>query len=403
MPPSTTVVDIRRRNRGQVLRSILLAGETTRAQLGAETHLSTATVTNVVSALIAEGLVEEVGTLPSNGGRPIARLSPRGDAVSVIGADIGEHGITVELFDLGLQRVASVFEQIPARIASPETIGATLRGAVGRIRAEHATVADRLVGLGLGLPGIVDTTPDGGTTIYAQSLGWDPIGLDDLYADPEIAIFADNGAKTMATAEAWRGGARDVAHCIVALVGRGLGAGFLVDGTLLRGLSSSAGEWGHTKVSLDGRLCACGARGCLEAYVGGGAIMARWQDAGGTPHGAEEEALAELIAAADGGDGIATGVLDETVEILGLGLANLVNIFNPEVIIVGGWTGLALADARLSQLVAATRANALDRPAQQVRLEVTRLGHDAVALGAALLPIQHLIEGTLPAPIPEEG
>lgn len=398
MAPSTTVLDLRKRNRGHVLRNLLLAGETTRATLARETDLSTATVTNVVSGLIAEGLVEEIGTLPSNGGRPISRLSPRGDTAYFIGADVGEHGITVELFDLRLRRIDRVFDRVPSRVASPETIAKTLSDAVGAIRAENVDIEGKLVGLGLGLPGIVDTTPDGVTTIHAQSLGWEPVGLHDLYNDRTIAIFADNGAKTMATAEAWRGGAKDVQHCIVALVGRGLGAGFIVDGTLLRGPSSSAGEWGHTKISLGGRKCACGGRGCLEAYVGGGAIMQRWQETGGTPHGTEEEALAQLIGAADDGNDDARRVLDETLEILGIGLADLVNLFNPESIIIGGWTGLALANARLSQLNHYTRTNALLRPSQQVRLEVSQLGRDAVALGAALLPLQQLIDGTIPAP-----
>ncbi|VAW00677.1 hypothetical protein MNBD_ACTINO02-1567 [hydrothermal vent metagenome] len=394
MAPSTTVLDIRRRNRGRVLRNLLLAGESTRATLALETELSTATVTNVVSDLIAEGLVGEVGTLPSNGGRPIARLSPRGDSAYVIGADIGEHGITAELYDLSLRRIDRIFDKVSNRLADPQTIAKALGDSVGAIRSANKYIEGRLIGLGLGLPGIVDTTPDGTTAIHAQCFGWEPVDLYSLYDDPDIAVYADNGAKTMAAAEAWRGGARDIQHCIVALIGRGVGAGFIVDGTLLRGLSSSAGEWGHTKISLDGRKCACGGRGCLEAYVGGAAIMQRWQDTGAMPHGTEEEALTQLIDAADNGDDNARQVLDETVEILGAGLANLVNLFNPQTIIIGGWTGLALANARLTQLNHHTRAQALARPAQQVQLKVSQLGRDAVALGAALLPLQQLINGT---------
>ncbi len=396
MAPSTTVLDIRRRNRGRVLRNLLLAGESTRATLATETELSTATVTNVVSDLIAEGLVGEVGTLPSNGGRPIARLSPRGDSAYIIGADIGEHGITAELYDLSLRRIDRIFDKVPNRIADPQTIAKALGDSVGAIRSANTYIEGRLIGLGLGLPGIVDTTPDGTTTIHAQCLGWEPVDLHSLYDDPDVTVYADNGAKTMATAEAWRGGARDIQHCIVALIGRGVGAGFIVDGTLLRGLSSSAGEWGHTKISLEGRKCGCGGRGCLEAYVGGGAIMQRWQDTGAIPHGTEEEALTQLINAADNGNDNARQVLDETIEILGTGLANLVNLFNPQTIIIGGWTGLALANARLAQLSHHTRTQALTRPGQQVHLKVSELGRDAVALGAALLPLQQLINGTHP-------
>ncbi len=398
MTDSRTVRDLRQRNRGRVLRNLLLAEESTRATLAQQCKLSTATITNVVTDLIAEGLVEEVGSFPSRGGRPINRLSPRGAGAYVIGADIGESGVAVELFDFSLKRIDRVFDKVPSVVADPQTIAKTLETAVNDIRARHVGIADRLVGLGMGLPGIVDTTPDGDTTLYAQSLGWEPVDLHDLYGHSDIAIYADNGAKTMAAAEIWRGGAKNVQHGIIALIGRGLGASFIVNGTVLGGLSSSAGEWGHTKAAIGGRKCACGGRGCLEAYVGGSAIAQRWQEAGGTPHGSDEEALVQLIAAADNSDDTATKVLDDTIEILGTSLADLVNLFNPEKIIIGGWTGLALANTRLAQLDHHVHTQALHRPAQQVALEVSQLGSDAVPLGAAMLPLLQLIDGTIPSP-----
>lgn len=398
MANGATVRDLRRRNRGRILRSLLLAGETTRAELAQECKLSPATAANVVSDLIAEGLAQEVGSLPSNGGRPISRLSPAIDSTYFIGADVGETGITVELFDLGLNRIDRVFDEVPSRASRPDTIGETLSRAVSAIRKANHNIADRLVGLGLGLPGIVETPPNGDTTIYAQTLGWGPVNLQDVYSDDTIPVFADNGAKTMATAEAWRGGAKGVDHCIVALIGRGLGAGFIVNGTVLRGLSSSAGEWGHTKISIGGPQCACGNRGCLEAYVGGNAIVQRWKDAGGKPQGTDEQALAQLIAAAATGDATGTRILDETLETLGTGLANLINLFNPEKLIIGGWTGRTLATARLPQLETHIRHQTLDRPAQQIQIEASQLGSDAVAIGAAVLPLHHLIDGTIPPP-----
>src|SRR6266545_8171177 len=105
MTGRATVKDLRQRNRAAVLRRIVLAGETTRAKVAADCALSSATVTNVVSDLMREGLVEENGSLPSDGGRPIARLRAAAGAAHLIGADVGEHGVTVELFDLSLSRV----------------------------------------------------------------------------------------------------------------------------------------------------------------------------------------------------------------------------------------------------------------------------------------------------------
>lgn len=397
MTGRTTVKDIRMRNRAAVLRQVVLVGETTRATLASECALSPATVTSVVADLIREGLVEEHGSLPSDGGRPIARLRPVGGGAHVIGADVGEHGVTVELFDLSLRRVDRVFRRLPTRVTSPGRVSAALSEAVTQLRAANPGPDATLVGVGLGLPGIVDTAEDGTTTIYAQSLGWEPTGLDEVVGHCDVPIFADNGAKTLAMAETWFGAAAGQSHSIVVLVGRGLGIGVIAGGRLLRGSSSSAGEWGHTKVSIGGPICQCGARGCLEAYVGGDAVIRRWREAGAEETGSDEEAFACLIDAADAGDPAAARVLDETLEILGLGLANLVNLFNPDQLVVGGWAGLRLVERRQAQLCQQMAHFALHRPADQVTLEASKIGDDAVALGAALLPLEHFFDGNLVA------
>jgi predicted NBD/HSP70 family sugar kinase len=376
----------------------VLAGETTRATLASECGLSAATVTNVVADLMREGLVEENGSLPSDGGRPIARLRPAGAGAYVIGADVGEHGVTVELFDLSLQRVDRVFRRVATRATSPHRIAEALTKAVAEIRAANPGPNATLIGIGLGLPGVVDTAEDGTTTIYAQSLGWEPTGLGQVFGPTDVPTFADNGAKTLAMAEMWFGAARGRTHSIVVLVGRGLGIGVITGGRLLRGTSSSAGEWGHTKVAIGGPTCQCGARGCLEAYVGGDAVIRRWREAGADVSGSDEEGFARLIAAADAGDALAGRVLDEMIEILGLGLANLVNLFNPEQIVMGGWAGLRLVQHRQAELDREIARFALHRPADQVVLEPSKIGDDAVALGAALLPLERLIDGTILGP-----
>ncbi len=398
MTGRATVKDLRVRNRAAVLRRVVLAGETTRATLANECSLSTATVTNVIADLIREGLVEEHGSLPSDGGRPIARLRPRASGAYVIGADVGEHGVTVEIFDLSLRRVDRVFRPLATRATSPSRVAEALTEAVAEIRAANPGANAALVGIGLGLPGVVDTAEDGTTSIHAQSLGWQPTSLDQVFGSMGVPTFADNGAKTLATAEMWFGAAQGRAHSIVVLVGRGLGIGVIAGGRLLRGTSSSAGEWGHTKVSLGGPTCQCGARGCVEAYVGGDAIIRRWREAGADVAGSDAEAFAQLIDAADAGDATAGRVLSETIEILGLGLANLVNLFNPEQIVMGGWAGLRLVERRQSELQQQVARFALTRPADQVVLEPGKVGEDAVALGAALLPLERLIDGTLSSP-----
>lgn len=395
MALGSTVRDLRRRNRARVLRSIVLAGETTRAEIATSCNLSTATITNVVTDLINDGLVREVGSVPSNGGRPIARLSTRPEGAYLIGADVGEHGVMVELFDLSLNTVERVFDELPVSIASAAEVGQALTAAVDTIRGKRPELRERIMGMGLGIPGLVERT-DSRTMIYAQSLGWEPIDLRELYAADDLPIEADNGAKTLTMAEQWFGAARGVEHCVVALLGRGIGAGIISDGQLLRGHASSAGEWGHTKISVDGPECTCGGRGCLEAHVGGGSIVARWRRAGGDKDLGDEQAFAQLLEAAAAGKARATKILDEAVDLLGIGLANLVNLTNPAKIVIGGWAGIPLYTAQATQITAAVRRHSLARPGEQFVLEPAALGGDAVALGAALLTLDQLIEGNTP-------
>lgn len=391
----STVRDLRRQNRARVLRSIALAGETQRAAIAADCGLSTATITNVVTDLIGDGLVQEIGSVPSNGGRPIARLSVRPEGAYLIGADIGETGVIVELFDLSLTAVAQVRTDLPTATATATEVGAALTEAVQSIMDDRPEIVDRLIGMGLGAPGLVEQV-DGRPVLYAQSVGWGPVDLAELCPIDNLTLEAENGAKTLTMAEQWFGAARGVDDCVVVLIGRGIGAGVISDGRLLRGTAGSAGELGHLKISVGGPECRCGGRGCLEAYVGSGGLVARWRKA--TRRSAQRSTVRHLFEEAEAGNESASRVLDETVELFGVGLANLVNLINPERIVVGGPTGGPLFTARGPQLADAVRAHALLRPGEQCTLAPAGMGIDAVALGAALLPLERLIEGDATPP-----
>ncbi len=390
----STSRSLRRRNRARVLRSIVLARETTRAALAADCELSTATVTNVVGDLIAEGVVEEVGSVPSDGGRPIARIAMRASGGHLVGVDVGERGVAIELFDLTMTRVDREFREGPTREAGPAEIAAMLREGTAALRGRNPGPDATLIGIGLGLPGIVEhDDARGGQVLHAQSLGWPPVAVRELVGDPGVPVLADNGAKTLAEAELWFGAARGARHALVVLLGRGVGLGVVSDGRLLRGARGSAWEWGHTRMSVgDGPLCRCGARGCLEAYVGAHAVLERWRAAGATETGEGWRAVSALVDAADAGDPVASRVLDETLDVLGIALGNLVDLTNPERVVVGGWVGLRLMATRRADLVARIGASSLARPGGQFTLDLCRFEGDSVALGAALLPLQAFIE-----------
>jgi predicted NBD/HSP70 family sugar kinase len=191
----------------------------------------------------------------------------------------------------------------------------------------------------------------------------------------------------------WFGAGRGATDAVVALVGSGVGAALVTGGTSYRGTRSSAGEWGHTTIMYGGRRCRCGSDGCLEAYVGAEGVLDRHRLAGGSEvsFGADEEAaFIGLLDSVDSSEAAAK-VVEDTIGYLGAGFANLVNLFNPERIVLGGWSGLLLGERYLPELRAATARHALRQPYAQVSIELCELGRDAVAMGAATLPILRLL------------
>jgi predicted NBD/HSP70 family sugar kinase len=231
--------------------------------------------------------------------------------------------------------------------------------------------------------------------VHGQSVGWDAVPLGAmLRKGMDLPLLIDNGAKTLGQAEKWFGAARGSDNAIIVLLGIGVGTSIISNGELYRGSTSSAGEWGHTTVMVDGRQCRCGAVGCLEAYVGAEAIVARYDELKRRPVEVNPRDLEDRVAAivsAKPSDKAAAKVLDETATYLGAGIADLVNLFNPERVVVGGWLGQLLSDSLLPRIREAAARHALRLPFSHVAILKAELGKDAVALGAATLPIASVL------------
>ncbi|MEU0133006.1 ROK family transcriptional regulator [Streptomyces sp. NPDC006296] len=410
-----TVRDLRRGNRARVLQRLFFDGPLSRQELGPTTGLSSGSVSNVVAELASEGLLEEAGIVGSDGGRPrtLLRIAPGGGLF--VGIDIGETRVRVELFDFALTELARN-ERLLARH------GYDVGRIVGHVRAGVLDVlrdagADPrlLLGVGVGVPGIVERdAPPGaggpGTVVHGQTVGWSAVPLERLLREavqlpPEVPLLIDNGARTLGQAEMWFGGGRGAGTAAVALIGSGVGAGVNRGDVLDGDLSHAALEWGHTTVRLGGRRCRCGSPGCLEAYAGAEAMRKRWCEAGGPlPEDTDDEsALAALLAAARPGPGgaadpVAVAVLDETAECLGAALADLINLFLPERVLLGGWAGLLIGPHLLPQIRRYAQEYALDHAFARTSIDLGRLGPDAVTVGAATLPLSDFLArgGTRP-------
>lgn len=384
-----TVRDLRRQNRSVLLTALFLDGPLSRQQLSSATGLSAATASTITGELLDEGLLVEAGSVESDGGRPRVLLRVNPAFGHVIGVDVGETGIKVELFDLSMTRLSTVDH--PLAVVEPVVVCELIASGVGEVLSAAGVVASSVLGVGVGVPGTVEQGTS--AVVHAQTIGWDAVPLEKMLraAGVEPPLYVENGAKTQGQAEMWFGAGRGTRHAVIALVGSGVGVAVVTGGVVHRGATSNAGEWGHTTIAYGGRRCRCGARGCLEAYAGAEAMLGRYREAlrREVSSSDEQSALEDLLSSRSA---VARRVVDESVGYLGAGIANLVNLFNPELIVLGGWAGLALGARKLDEIVAATAEHALRHPFGQVRLELGRTGPDAVAVGAATLPVAVLLE-----------
>jgi len=400
---SATVRDLRRVNRGAVLRRLFLEGPLNRVALAQLTGLSSGSVTNVTSALLDEGLISEVGLEESDGGRPRVLLQVNPDFGGVIGVEVGETRIRVEGFDLRMGVAGLAEVDLHPQHHDAEVVIEQILLAIEKLQAEFAAEGRRLIGVGVAVPGIVAHL-GGDARVHAPNIGWRDVPLERMIRERTgVPVFADNGAKALGQAEMWLGAGRGASHAVVALWGTGIGAAIFTNGTIYRGAASSAGEWGHTCIVAGGKTCRCGAAGCVEAYIGAGALLEEWYrtDPAATPPtdpDSEEWAGSFLDAALTNKS--AEAALDQAAAYFGAAAANLVNLFNPEKIIVGGWIGLKFGPRLLDKIRKHVDDQALEYTASRVTIEIGQLGAEAVALGACTLVMDELLAngGTPPAP-----
>ena len=386
-----TVRDLRRENRAAVLWSLYLGQPRSRQELSAATGLSAASVTNVIRELIDEGIVIETGLAESDGGRPRAMLGMNPEYGYVIGVDIGETRTRVELFDLTMtERAKAEYQLDQAAEHDVAVVVGQIVSGLNTVLADSGVGRDAVLGVGVGVPGIIERGPE--VLVHGQTYGWDAVPLQRLLrAHTDLPLRFDNGAKTMGQAEVWFGAGRGAQNAVVVLVGSGVGASLISGGATYQGATSSAAEFGHVTVSVGGRKCRCGASGCLEAYAGAAAILERY----GRPMAANDQelALAELIDTADTSPP-AAAILDETAQYLGAGIGTVINLFNPERVILGGWAGLLLGARLLPDIRESARQHSLRHPYAATSMGLGQLGPGAVAMGAATLPMESFLNGS---------
>lgn len=309
-------------------------GPTSRTAIARSLDLSPATVTQVTKDLIARGIVEELESVPSNGGRPARLLGLVSRAGVALGAKVTADHVAVVTVELdGTVRSSRSHDFEPGAVDALDRLGRILT-------AEVAGLDDQLLGVGVGVPGSVDSQASG--IVDAPTLGWRAAQVGPILREAVgMPVLVDNDVNTLAAAERLYGIGREHSSYLVVTIGRGIGCGIVVDGAIYRGANGGAGEIGHIPVRADADqpVCTCGSTGCLEAYIGADGLIRTARERGVIgPRGT----LAGLLRAATTGDGTARAVYAEAGELLGRALAGVIHTVDPEVVVllgegVDGW------------------------------------------------------------------
>lgn len=382
-----TSLAVRTRTTATVLRLFVTDDILTRAELARVTGLSATTITNVVAELLRAGVVEElgpeVGAARDGAGRPrvALRLVPR--ARLTLGVHFGVGVVHVGLVDLrgGLVQVARLAH------AAQEPAAQVLDRVSGAARALVAGsgAADRVLGVGVGASGLVDVRR--GINRLAPRLGWRDVPIADLLAEQlGLPVWVDNNVRAMALAETLFGAGRGAASLAFVFVGRGLGAGLVMRGQLYHGSADGAGEVGHLTVSAShGLPCHCGNTGCLETLISRDALAEVAAQLGVQPRDGRACPSAEdLVQAARDGHPAAEAALREAGRHLGVGVAALVNVVNPELVVLGGLAADA-ADLLLPVVRDTVHTRAFPFLGSAVEIVPTALGPDIGVIGAGAL------------------
>ena len=383
---------IRAINRSTILNSIKTHGAIPRAEIARLTGLSPATVTGITAELIQDNLVFEKESGDSSGGRPPIMLAINPNGGCVVGIKVMEDHALGALTDLEASLLGK--QSYPLTDTSPEGISRSLSELVAELLKMSENPVPNLMGVGVGLAGIVEA----GQGLVRQSpfFGWNDVPLREMIQSRvNVPVYVDNDVNTLAFAEKWFGAGRGVDNFLVVTVGRGIGLGIVSNGQFNHGARGGAGEIGHTVIQPGGELCACGKRGCLEMYASEPALLRQAAKAyeqgqlSSLPNTPEE-----LIALAASGEKAAQEIFARAGELLGQSIANLVNIFNPQRVLING-EGVRAGDWLFDPMRVSIDEHAMPSLRQDVSILVEPLGDDAWARGAASLVLHELFESPI--------
>jgi N-acetylglucosamine repressor len=383
---------IRAINSSHVLNAIKTYGPIGRADIARRTGLSPATVTSISAILISQNLVLEKSAGDSSGGRPpiLLVINPKGGYV--VGIKLTETNAVCALTDLEATVIAKSSMILSGH--NPDQVVNDLTKMVTSFIHQQKISKKQLLGVGVGVAGIVDA--EEGILRQSPIYGWENVPLRQmLQSKLNVPIYIENDVNTLTLTERWFGPGQGVDNFLTVTVGRGVGLGIVVNGQFYRGQNGGAGELGHTAIDPNGPLCACGKHGCLEAYVGDPGLVRAAQESVSK----SIQSIDELLQLAQNGNSAAIKIFNQAGRILGIGVANLINLFNPKKIIISG-EGTREGDFLFIPMKESIQQNTMPGLFDPKIVEIIPWGDDAWARGAAGLVLRELFESPIHKKVP---
>ncbi|WP_151737395.1 ROK family transcriptional regulator [Paenibacillus tengchongensis] len=370
---------VKKINKSLVLHTIRTHSPVSRAKVSEMTGLNKATVSNLVAELCGQELVTEAGPGESSGGRKPLMLHFNSMAGTVIGLELRIRQLSAVLCDLG----GHILHELEIELDKHELayVVEQMKDMIGQMIAAAPPSPYGIVGIGVGVPGMVD---EHGVVLFAPNLGWEMVNLRGILEEAfAVPVTIDNEANAGAQGELNFGAARGVRHLLYISAGSGIGSGIIIGGELYKGARGYAGETGHMTIESGGKPCSCGSRGCWELYA-----SERTYDQPGLP--LPSRTTPELVRHARSGNEEALRHFATMGTYLGIGVTNLINSFNPELIVIGG----ALSEAEpwlggpLRHVVA---ERTLPYHKQQLEITFSKLGGKGTMIGAAFAAVMHFL------------
>ena len=389
---------VRKVNTSLVLNALRLHAPISRAELANITKLNRSTISNIVNVLLEDGLVLEMDAMESKIGRPGIALALRPEGGAVIGVEIGVGFISVILTDFVANILWREWVECPPTKPQIEIISEAERlidQAISFAKEKYL----RVLGIGLGVPGLVNVQK--GELLFAPNLGWKDVPFRLMWNQRfHLPLFIENEANLGALGEYYFGVGRDVDNFIYLSSGVGLGGGIIIDGKLFKGGRGFAGEIGHIQRDPQGELCGCGRRGCWETQVGPRAVLQRVRrvvesdpdnilskngngDLGNLTFN-------QVVDCALQGEPLCLSALEEVGKNLGAGIADLANIFNPQMVVIGGAFSYG-REIILPVLENTISTGTLSAVKEDLRVIFSEHGADACVLGAIAVVLDDIL------------